>query len=109
MRKGGGAGCSEIEGVSSRRGQRPQGGLVLLRQRDRGLAGRRERKLFPGDKVWWDHHDAQTAASVPAVVGAFPEPFASGSEGTKLPIRLVCMGGGQRECDEVESGCRTRA
>ena len=31
---------------------------------------------------------------VPAVVGAFPEPFRSGSDGKKLPIRLVCMGPG---------------
>ena len=29
---------------------------------------------------------------VPAVVGAFPEPFRSGQDGKKLPIRLVCMG-----------------
>ena len=29
---------------------------------------------------------------VPAVVGSFPEPFVSGSEGRKLPVRLVCVG-----------------
>ena len=40
---------------------------------------------------------------VPAVVGAFPEPFRSGQDGKKLPIRLVCfMGSEDRSCDEVE-------
>ena len=39
---------------------------------------------------------------VPAVVGAFPEPFRSGQDGKKLPIRLVCIGPEDRSCDEVE-------
>jgi hypothetical protein len=39
---------------------------------------------------------------VPAVVGAFPEPFRSGQDGKKLPIRLVCLGSEKRSCDEVE-------
>jgi hypothetical protein len=52
--------------------------------------------------VWWDHHDTQTAARVPAVVGAFPEPFLSGSQGKRLPIKLVCLGSAGRSCDEVE-------
>jgi hypothetical protein len=67
-------------------------------------AGQRagDRKLHPGDRVWWDHHDVEAAARVPAVVGAFPEPFLSGSEGKKFPIRLVCLDGAGRSCDEVE-------
>ena len=28
---------------------------------------------------------------IPAVIGAFPEPFKSGTAGKKLPIRLVCF------------------
>ncbi len=32
----------------------------------------------PGDHVWWDLHDTNQAADVPAVVGAFPEPFLNG-------------------------------
>jgi hypothetical protein len=60
-----------------------------------------QRKLNSGDRVWWDHHDSDTAGQVPAVVGAFPEPFRSGSEGKKIPIRLVCMGNAGRSCDEV--------
>ena len=40
---------------------------------------------------------------VPAVVGSFPEPFVSGSEGRKLPVRLVCLDGARTPCDEVET------
>jgi hypothetical protein len=64
--------------------------------------GAGERVLHPGDRVWWDHHDWETAMRVPAVVGAFPEPFRSGIEGKKIPIRIVCMAGEDRSCDEVE-------
>src|SRR5262249_42634388 len=49
-------------------------------------------KLTAGDRVWWDHHDWGAAQRIPAVVGAFPEPFADGIGGKKLPVRLVCMG-----------------
>ncbi len=41
---------------------------------------------------------------VPAVVGSFPEPFVSGSEGRKLPVRIVCLtGDDDGACDEVET------
>ena len=41
---------------------------------------------------------------VPAVVGSFPEPFVSGSEGRKLPVRIVCLtGDDEGACDEVET------
>jgi hypothetical protein len=64
--------------------------------------GAGQRKLHPGDRVWWDHHDWEGAMRVPAVVGSFPEPFKSGSEGRKLPVRLVCFTGAERSCGEVE-------
>jgi hypothetical protein len=65
--------------------------------------GANQRKLSPHDRVWWDHHEWDAAQRVPAVVGAFPEPFLSGEQGKKLPIRLVCMGDVGRSCDEVET------
>lgn len=43
---------------------------------------------------------------VPAVVGSFPEPFGSGSEGRKLPVRVVCLGDAGAACDEVETRLR---
>jgi hypothetical protein len=102
VRTGLGASVQEIDGLSNGRSQgRPADWSYYVN----GIAADQrasDRKLYPGDRVWWDHHVTQSAARVPAVVGAFPEPFLSGSQGKKFPIRLVCMGGADRSCDEVE-------
>jgi len=58
-------------------------------------------KLSAGDDVWWDHHDWGASADVRAVVGAFPEPFVSGTEGKRLPVRLDCADSAADACDEV--------
>ena len=65
--------------------------------------GAGERRVSPGDRIWWDHHDWSASMRIPAVVGSFPEPFASGSEGRRLPVRLVCLAGDGGACDEVEA------
>jgi hypothetical protein len=99
----GGNFVQEIDGVS---GGREDGQRVDWFYYVNGIEssqGAGERKLHDGDRVWWDHHDWETAMRVPAVVGAFPEPFQSGQDGHKLPIRLVCMGTENRSCDEVET------
>jgi hypothetical protein len=69
-------------------------------------AGAGERRVEPGDRIWWDHHDWGATMRVPAVVGSFPEPFVSGFEGRKLPVRIVCMGEQDGPCDEVETRLR---
>ena len=58
--------------------------------------GAAEHKLKPGDRVWWDHHGWSAAQRIPAVVGAFPAPLASGG------VQLVCLGAAQRSCAEVK-------
>ena len=61
--------------------------------------GAAEYELSPGDRVQWDHRRWDTAMRVPAIVGAFPEPFLNGLEGERRPVRV--------ECDEVDSApCR---
>jgi Domain of unknown function (DUF4430) len=57
--------------------------------------GAAEYELSPGDRVQWDHRHWGAAMRVPAIVGAFPEPFLHGVEGERRPVRV--------ECDEVES------
>jgi hypothetical protein len=65
---------------------------------DRG-AGAHE--LAPGDRIWWDHHDWGASQDIHAVVGAFPEPFLSGVDGKRLPVRLDCAAAADAVCDEV--------
>ena len=63
--------------------------------------GAASRKVHAGDRIWWDRHDWGAAMRVPAVVGSFPEPFLSGANGEKLPVRVDCATPSQRQCDEV--------
>jgi len=58
-------------------------------------------KLAAGDRIWWDHHDWGAAQDIRAVVGAFPEPFLSGVDGKRLPVRLDCAADANEVCDEV--------
>jgi hypothetical protein len=63
--------------------------------------GARERRVAPGDRVWWDRHTWEAAMRIPAVVGSFPEPFLAGTEGKRIPVKLVCAGDVERTCSEV--------
>jgi hypothetical protein len=102
VRTGLGASVQEIDGLSNGRSQGRRADWSYFVNGIAAPQKASDRKLHPGDRVWWDHHDVQAAGRVPAVVGAFPEPFLSGSEGKRFPIRLVCLGGAGRSCDEVE-------
>ena len=64
--------------------------------------GAASRKIAVGDQIWWDRHDWGAAQRIPAVVGSWPEPFVSGTEGKKIPLALVCAGE-RRSCDEVQT------
>jgi uncharacterized protein DUF4430 len=112
--KYGGGFVQEIDGVSGGRAKGRQVDWFYYVNGVEASNGAADHKISPGDRVWWDHHDWGAAQRIPAVVGAFPEPFQSGIGGKKLPIRLVCMGDAGRSCDEVEqrlqqAGVRTIA
>jgi hypothetical protein len=64
--------------------------------------GAAETKLHSGDHVWWDRHDWSAAASIPAVVGSFPEPFTNGIAGKHLPLRIECTAGERASCAAVQ-------
>jgi hypothetical protein len=102
VRTGLGSSVQEIDGLSNGRSQGRRADWSYFVNGIAAPEKAADRKLYPGDRVWWDHHDIQTTARVPAVVGAFPEPFLSGSQGKRFPIRLVCLSGAGRSCDEVE-------
>jgi hypothetical protein len=49
-----------------------------------GDRGAGDYRLRPGDIAWWDYRDwGRQGMSVPAVVGAFPEPFVHGYDGKR--------------------------
>jgi hypothetical protein len=99
VRADGGA-VEEIDGLSA---GREDGKPVEWFAYVNGIAtpeGAATRELYEGDRIWYDHHG--TGSRVGAVVGAFPQPFTTGIDGKKLPIRLVCMAPDGRSCDEVE-------
>ena len=101
----GGNFVQEIDGVSGgREGGRRVDWFFYVNGIE-SSAGAGERRVEPGDRIWWDHHDWGATMRVPAVVGSFPEPFVSGNEGRKLPVRLVCLES-DSACDEVETRLR---
>ena len=54
--------------------------------------GAAEEPVHAGDRVWWDFHRWDFAASVPAVVGQFPAPF-SPVGGLTRPTRVLYASG----------------
>lgn len=45
-------------------------------------------KLKQGDKVLWDYHEWNGDSFIPAVIGAYPEPFVNGFEGKTAGVRV---------------------
>lgn len=63
--------------------------------------GAAEFELSPGDRVQWDRRDWRVTMRVPAIVGAFPEPFLSGLEGKRRPVRVECEDSESSACGEA--------
>jgi Domain of unknown function (DUF4430) len=97
----GGGFVQEIDGVGGGRQRgRPVDWFFYVNGIESGT-GAASRKLSPGDRVWWDHHDWGEAMRIPAVVGSFPEPFTSAARGKKIPIRIDCADDAVKDCREV--------
>jgi hypothetical protein len=68
--------------------------------------GATETDVRQGDRVWWDLHDWSQTEEVPAVVGSFPQPFLTGVEGKRLPVRVECASPTGTTCRTVTSHLR---
>jgi Domain of unknown function (DUF4430) len=64
--------------------------------------GAAEYELSSGDRVQWDYRRWDVAMRVPAIVGAFPEPFLHGLEGERRPVRVECEDAEAAVCDEAK-------
>jgi hypothetical protein len=58
-----------------------------------------------GERIWWDYRDWSATNHVPAVVGSWPAPFASGYEGSDRKVAVECEGGGGA-CDTVRGALK---
>jgi hypothetical protein len=65
---------------------------------DKGAA---EWEVLPGDRIQWDRRDWSAAMRIPAIVGAYPEPFANGVKGKRRPVRVECEQVGSPPCSEA--------
>jgi hypothetical protein len=99
----GGGFVQSIDGVSGGREDGRQVDWFYYVNGIEAPIGSAERRVADGERVWWDHHPWDVAQRIPAVVGSYPEPFRSGLEGKRFPVRLVCLGSAGRSCDEVET------
>ena len=64
--------------------------------------GAAEYELSPGDRVQWDYRRWDAAMRVPAIVGAFPEPFLNGLQGKRRPVRVECEEDEAAACDAAK-------
>ena len=63
--------------------------------------GAADYKLSLSDVIQWDYHRWSATMHIPAIVGAYPEPFLHGQNGTRLPTRVECADANSTACNEV--------
>ncbi|HEY7633712.1 MAG TPA: DUF4430 domain-containing protein [Thermoleophilaceae bacterium] len=64
--------------------------------------GAADRTLSPGDVVQWDYRPWDATPHIPAIVGAYPEPFVRGTGGKRLPVRIECSAPNSDACKTVD-------
>ena len=102
----GGKFVEEIEGVEGSGGGGTRDWFYWVNGvlADRGAG---DWEVQPGDVIQWDNRDWLATQRVPAIVGAYPEPFRSGTEGERLPVRLECADSGDQACSDVKDALTT--
>jgi hypothetical protein len=63
--------------------------------------GAADSKLSLSDVIQWDYHRWSATMHIPAIVGAFPEPFLHGQNGNRLPTRVECADPNDNACTTV--------
>jgi hypothetical protein len=64
--------------------------------------GAADQTLSPGDVVQWDYRRWDATMHIPAIVGAYPEPFVRGSGGKRFPVRVECSAPNSSACKTVQ-------
>jgi hypothetical protein len=63
--------------------------------------GAADYNLTRGDVIQWDYHRWSATLHVPAIVGAYPEPFVHGFKGKRFPTRVECDDPSSKACSDV--------
>jgi hypothetical protein len=101
----GGRFVQSIDGLSGTGGGGRRDWFFYVNGVESGV-GAAEYQLSPGDVVQWDYRRWDAAMRVPAIVGAYPEPFVHGRDGHRLPVRVECADPGARACTVVQDRLR---
>jgi hypothetical protein len=104
LRYGGGF-VQSIDGLAGKGAAGRQDWFYFVNGQEASV-GANETRLYPGDVVQWDYRDWSATMSVPAIVGAYPEPFLRGFEGKKLPVRVECPSDANDLCRAVRDRLR---
>jgi uncharacterized protein DUF4430 len=102
----GGAFVQSIDGIAGNESGGRQDWFYFVNGTE-APTGAADRALKPGDVVQWDYRTWNATPHVPAIVGAFPEPFLHGQKGTRYPTRVECSsatkscGAVQRQLDKA--------
>jgi len=99
----GGGFVESIDGYSGNSSQSPPRDWFYFINGIEAEKGAAETDVHPGDAIWWDLHDWSATEEVPAVVGSFPQPFLSGTQGKRLPVRVECAEVTAPACHTVQA------
>lgn len=58
----------------------------------------------PGDVIWWDYHDWSGTMFIPAVIGAYPEPFLRGYSGKNKGAVIFYADGYEQQAQKIKRG-----
>lgn len=84
----GGGFVSGINGIESRKAFPPRDWFYYVN----GICaacGAGEKKVLPGDFIWWDYHPWKAGMANTAVIGAYPEPFLNGYNGKQKTVKII--------------------
>jgi hypothetical protein len=90
-----------VESIEGRAGDGSRHAWFYYVNGIQAAAGAASTAVHRGDRILWDLHDWQATESIPAVVGAFPEPFVHGIAGKRYPTTIQCGAGVQAACQSV--------
>jgi len=98
-----------VEGVNGISGGRERGAPVDWFYYVNGVEankGAAATNVHSGDRIWWDRHNWSQTYSIPAVVGSYPQPFLSGYDGRRYPVRIGCASVTSTACRTVTARLR---